>query len=149
MNDRRARFAYHESGHLVAAEGLGIRTYGGSISHKGGRTRHKAARTPVERAVVLWGGPVAESIILGGVPRPASWAEHPDYRALRELPGHVSNQGYERAMAIVSEHEPAIHAIAATLVARGRISGRMVRAIMQDPGGHPALPAVDDLAFAG
>jgi hypothetical protein len=137
MSTRMRRLAsFHEAGHVLVNTVLGLRVEWSSCSAKGGRTIAQAGRSDLERAVVLWGGPAAET--LGDdVQSRQSWAAQPDYKALRKLSQAWSNRGYELACTLVSEHEPAVRALAAHLETSWFLTGHRCRAIIADPSIQP------------
>jgi plasmid stabilization system protein ParE len=132
----RERHAYHEAGHALVCQVLGLRVHYASASETGGRTLHEAARNPLERAVVLWSGAVAET--LAGPGQDArSWLRQPDAGELRKLPAHIVNRGLEEAQRIVSEHETEVRALAEHLEVSSRLSGWKIRRIIRDPEIRP------------
>jgi len=128
--------SYHEAGHVLVSTVLGLRVDWSSCSAKGGRTIAQAASNDLHRAAVLWAGPAAET--LGDdVQSRLSWAAQPDYRALRKLSQAWSNRGFELACSLVTEHERAVHALAAHLEASWFLTGHRCRAIIADPSIPP------------
>ncbi|SRR6266700_4580347 len=139
----RERHALHEAGHALVCQVLGLRVYQSSASDDGGRTLHEAAPNDLTRAVVCWSGAVAESLT-GASQSPQSWLRQPDAGELRGLPAHLVNRGLEEAQRIISEHESEVRALAEHLAADRRLTGRRVRAIIENPDIRPRRQRASD-----
>jgi hypothetical protein len=68
--------AAHEAGHAVCAAALGHKWITAKASHLGGCTRHEGPTVPCEKtarldAIIAWGGPVAEELLIPRAERAA------------------------------------------------------------------------------
>jgi hypothetical protein len=152
----RSLYAYHEAGHAVVAELLGVPVHMVTLHPHGGRTRHSRPPSEVARAAILWGGVAAESLDDAGPQDPSSWLVQPDAAAIRELPAPIRNQGFEQAQALLlgdPDNAARVVAIANALLRRRgirgtrRLLGWTVRRLMENP---PPGPVHDysELGFA-
>jgi hypothetical protein len=163
--EQRKLTAYHEAGHVVAAQVLGLDTTGVTIvSGEESLVRYLGqAGVPVDYALVYdsdraddylerqlvcyYAGAVAEEVLTG---EPVDWGPGGYYDSdwngsadcVVELAGHdlekqgqVSESGWMKAQTIMAENWEKVGTLAETLIEHGKLDGDRVGSLLEDDEG--------------